>query len=297
LAHLAVERGQIGYDTLIADVWPEFAAHGKEKITLRHALNHTAGVPLMPLGIGHADLDNWDTMCAAIADLKPVSPPGMEYAYHAITYSWTVSETIRRVDGRPFPQMLHEEIRLPLGLASEMFVGIPDEVESRVAHLEAKTDPSANQPLPHGATQEAIPALVQPLHEWMNRPDARRACIPASNGIMSARALARHYAALLPGGVDGVELLPPERIRLATEIQRPGNSQPGDQPPGHRLGYSAGSPFSSTSFGHAGYGGSFGFADVESGVAFGFTRNRFVNDPTLPRIAEALKQALALPIV
>jgi CubicO group peptidase (beta-lactamase class C family) len=126
----------------------------------------------------------------------------------------------------------------------------------------------------------------------MNRPDARRACIPASNGIMTARAIARHYAALLPGGVDGVELLPLERIHLATETQWPGNSKPGDQPPGHRLGYAGGTPFSATSFGHGGYGGSLGFADIESGVAFGLTRNRFVSDASLPQIVETLQQSI-----
>lgn len=292
LAHLLVERGKIDYDTRIADVWPEFAAHGKGEITLRHGLNHTAGLPNMPTGISHAELCDWETMCAKIADLKPVSLPGMEYAYHAITYSWIVGEVIRRVDGRSFQQMLHEEICVPLHITQELFVGIPDEVEPRVAILEAKNDESANQPLPHDATPQAIPALVQPLHEWMNRPDARRACIPASNGIMTARAIARHYASLLPGGVDGVELLPPERIRRATEPQWPGNPPERDSPPKHRLGYSVGTPFSATGFGHDGYGGSIGFAEIEHSLAFGFTRNRFVSDTSLLRIIEVFRESI-----
>jgi CubicO group peptidase (beta-lactamase class C family) len=292
LAHLLVERGKIDYGTRIADVWPEFAAHGKGGITLRHALNHTAGLPHMPTGIGHAELCDWTTMCAAIANLKPISPPGMEYAYHAITYSWLVGEVARRVDGRPFPQMLHDEICVPLDLVDTLFVGIPDEAEPRVAILEAKAGDSDNLPLPNDATPQAVPALVQPLHEWMNRPDARRACIPASNGIMTARAIAKHYAALLPGGVDGVELLPPERIRQATATQWPGNHQPGEPPPGHRLGYGGGNLFSATEFGHGGYGGSTGLAVPEQRLAFGFTRNRFVSDASLPRIVETLRQAL-----
>ena len=292
LIHLLVERGKIAYDTRLAEVWPEFAAHGKDGITLRHALNHTAGIPNMPTGIGHFELCDWKMMCAAIADLKPISPPGMEYAYHAITYSWTLGEVARRVDGRTFQQLLHDEICVPLAMTTEMFAGIPDEVEPRVAMLEADIDLSANQPLPHDATPQAIPALVQPLHAWMNRPDARRACIPASNGIMTARAVARHYAALLPGGVDGVELLPPERIRLATEPQWPGHHKTGEPPPGHRLGYGVGTPFSATSFGHGGYGGSIGFADLEHGLAFGFTRNRFTNDASLSRIVETLRKSV-----
>jgi len=290
LVHLLVERGNISYDTRIADVWPEFAAHGKSGITVRHVLNHTAGVPNMPMGIGYAELGNWETMCAAIADLKPLTPPEMEYAYHAITYSWLTGEVARRVDGRTFPQLLHDEICAPLNLVNELFVGIPDEVEPRVAILDTNAGESANQPLPHDATPQAIPALVQPLEVWMNRPDARRACIPASNGIMTARAIAKHYAALLPGGVNGVELLPPERIRLATETQWPGNHKPGEPPPAHRLGYMVGTPFSATSFGHGGYGGSIGFADLEHGLALGFTRNRFVSDASLSLIIENLRE-------
>jgi len=292
LVHLLVERGKISYDTRIADVWPEFAAHGKGEITLRHILNHTAGLPNMPMGIGHKELCNWETMCAAIADLKPLTPPGMEWAYHAITYSWLTGEVTRRVDGRSFPQLLRDEICMPLSLVNELFVGIPDEVEPHVAILEGKADNASNLPLPNDAAPQAIPALVQPLHEWMNRPDARRACIPASNGIMTAHAIAKHYAALLPGGVDGVELLPPERIRLAIEPQWPGNCQPGDPPMGQRLGYTIGVSTSPAVFGNSGHGGSTGFADLEKGLAFGFTRNRFVSDTSSPRIFETLQKAL-----
>ena len=288
LVHLLVERGKIGYDTRIADVWPDFAAHDKGGITLRHALNHTAGIPQMPARIGHADLCNWEKMCAAIAGLEPLLPPGLEIVYHAMTYGWILGEVARRVDGRSFPELLHDEICVPLNLATALFVGIPDEVEPLVAILEDKTGES--QPLPNDATPQAVPVLVLPLHEWMNRPDARRACIPASNGIMTARAIARHYAALLPGGVDGVELLPPERVRLAIEPQWPDNFQPGDPPPNQGLGYKLGPPFSAASFGHAGYGGSIGFADLEYGLAFGFARNRFVSDTTLSRIIEALRK-------
>jgi CubicO group peptidase (beta-lactamase class C family) len=292
LLHLLVERGKIAYDTRIAEVWPEFGAHGKEGITLRQALNHTAGLPNMPVGIGHAELCNWETMSRAIADLQPVSSPGMEYAYHAITYGWIVGETARRVDGRSFPQLLHEEICVPLGLTDSLHIGIPDEAESRVAIVEASADASANQALPHDATPKAVPDLVQPLHEWMNRPDARRACIPASSGIMTAHAIAKHYAALLPGGADGVELLPPERIRLATEPQWAGNSSAGSPPSGHCLGYSGGDRFSAPQFGHGGFGGSDGFAVPDLGLALGFTRNRFVSENSLSRIVEALKELI-----
>jgi CubicO group peptidase (beta-lactamase class C family) len=284
LAHILVERGKISYDTPLADVWPEFAAHGKQGITLRHALTHTAGLPNIPMGIGHAELYDWKTMCSAMADEKPISPPGAE-VYHAITYSWLVGEPLCRVDGRSLPQMLHDEIYAPLGMENEMFVGIPDEVENRVANLEAESD----APPGPDATPQAIPALVLPLHVWMNRRDARRACIPASNGIMTARSIARHYAALIPGGVDGIELLPPDRVNLALE---PPISSPSHIPVTQRLGYGFGLPFPAA-FGYGGAGGSLGCADRGRRMAFGFTRNRFVSPVTRLQIINTLLRVLS----
>jgi CubicO group peptidase (beta-lactamase class C family) len=290
LVHLLVERGKLSYETPIAGVWPEFAAHGKGGITLRHALNHSASLALMPLGVTRADLSDWSTMCAKIAALKPVTPPGAEMAYHAITYGWILGEVARRVDGRSFGQMLREEICLPLGLTRSLFVGIPDDVEPLVAILERK--PADASPAMDDSIPQAIPSLLQPLHDWMNRSDARRACIPASNGIMTARAIARHYAALLPGGVDGVELLPPSRIRSALAPQAYANMLPDDPPLNQRLGYTVGHASSLSAFGHNGYGGSVGFADLERGLAFGFARNRFDHEGTLPRILETLREAV-----
>jgi CubicO group peptidase (beta-lactamase class C family) len=292
LLHLLVERGQITYETPIAEVWPEFAAHGKGSITLRHALNHTSGIPLMPRGIGYAELNDWDTMCAAIADLTPVSPAGEESAYHAITYGWILGEVARRVDGRSFGDLLRDEISTPLDLTEELFVGLPDDAEPRVAFLEGKMDEKELERIRADDSPQAIPGLLQPLYEWMNRADGRRACLPASNGIMTAHAVARHYASLLPGGVDGIELLPPARIALAIEPQRPRNLKPGDPPPKHRLGYMNLGSFSPTAFGHDGYGGSLGFADPACGLAFGFARNCFVHAGALPRLLQVVREAV-----
>jgi len=135
-----------------------------------------------------------------------------------------------------------------------------------------------------------------PLYAIMNRPDVRRACIPATNGIASARAMARHYAALLPGGVDGVSLLPAERIRLATESQTP---EPSDRanPNRHALGYQIGAndPFlgnRANTFGHGGFGGSVAFASPEPRLALCFTKNLYGNEDTLPAIFNELRAAL-----
>ena len=237
VVHRLVERGLLDYDTPIADYWPEFAAHGKGGVTLRHALNHHRGVPFMPPGITHADLDDWETMCAAMADQRPASAPGAQMVYHAVTYSWTIGEPACRVTGRSFTELVQAEICAPLGI-TDLFVGLPDAEDARVAILGAPANPNANPPPINDDAPRTVPLLIEPLHAWMNRLDARRACIPASNGIMNARAIARHYAALLPGGVEGVELLPPARVRLATERQYP--TPPGESAMNQALGYGTG---------------------------------------------------------
>lgn len=287
LAHRAVERGLLSYDRPIAEVWPEFGANEKEKITLRHALNHSAGLPNMPTGIGFPDLSDWDAMCRAVAGLAPVFPPGSRAQYHAITYGWIVGETVRRVDGRSFQQQLHEDISVPLGLEKDLFIGIPGDVESRVALLE---EPDAAPPQ-DDSTPSPVPGWLGTLVSFMNRPDMRRACLPASTGIMTARAIARHYASLLPGGVDGVELLPRTRMLEATAPQGLLTPEGTDSP--WALGY-ARLPQCSLpgaempAFGHGGYGGSMGFADPGRKLAVGLTRNAFnkenVNDLLLQEL-------------
>jgi CubicO group peptidase (beta-lactamase class C family) len=284
--HLLAERGQIDYDMPVAAAWPEFAAAGKAGITVRHVLSHTAGLALIPPGYSCTDLQDWSTVCAAIAGWPPATVPGTVTEYHALTYGWLVGEIARRVDGRPFKQILEEEIVAPLGLADSLYMGIPDSAEPRVAVLDALFATE----LPPDDTPQSVPNSLQPLHVMMNRADARRVCQPASNGIMNARALARHYAALLPGGVDGVALLPPSRVRTATQSQRPPHDPNAETTAHFGLGYA----INGTEFGHGGYGGATGFADPATGLTVGLTKNLFSTNGAEGEILQALREGLGL---
>ena len=266
IVHRLAARGLLDYDAPIATYWPQFGARGKTDITLRHALTHTAGLPHRPPGVGLSEEGNWELMCRTLADSAPISAPGARTEYHAITFGWIVGETACRAAGRSFAELWRDEICLPLGVENEMFCGLPAALDGDVAALEDSTPAPEQSDGP-----QAIPAWLYPLGLWMNQPAARRASIPASNGIMSARALARHYAALLPGGVEGLELLPPARVEIACQraVTADGESS------GFGLGYAQGMFDAPRTFGHFGYGGSFGLADRNSGWALGFARNRF----------------------
>ncbi len=140
--------------------------------------------------------------------------------------------------------------------------------------------------------------------ELFNRPEVRRAVIPAGGGIMNARSLARHYAALVGDGVDGVRLLPPDRVRKASALQVDGKDAVLGTVIHRGLGYMLGGPGMPmgdrvTAFGHRGYGGTVGFADPDYGFAFALTKNRLAVGPpetsTLNKVAQVTRAALGIP--
>lgn len=293
--HILAERCKLDYEKPVAFYWPEFAANGKGTITVRHTLAHSAGLPWMPLGVDHKELCDWDTMCRLVAEMTPASAPGAKTVYHAVTSGWILGEVARRIDGRAFQPFIEQEICKPLGI-THMFAGIPAELESKVAYLELLPDPNAPTPQPGNPAEQTISPCMNPLHEWMNRSDARRACIPASNGIMNARAIARHWAALLPGGVEGVSLLPPDRIRIATQLQIPTEGFVEGVTPRRGLGYALNDGGLTGGFGHGGYGGSAGWCNHGYRLAVGITRNQFSSSSLNDLVLREIKTELGIPL-
>src|SRR3989441_9782952 len=136
VAHILAERALFGYDTPVVDLWPEFGAHGKHTVTVRHVLNHSAGVPGIPLDTTVEDLCDWDTICAAIADAELWWEPGTQFGYHAYTFGYIVGEIARRTTGKPISQVLLEEVSGPLGVPDELYFGMPESEHHRLARLE-----------------------------------------------------------------------------------------------------------------------------------------------------------------
>ncbi len=284
LVHMLVERGKFGYDTPVAELWPEFAANGKDRVTIRHVLNHTAGVPGIPLTTTIEDLCDWDRMCAAIAAEKPWWEPGTKIGYHAYTFGYITGEIIRRVTGKHISQVLREEISEPLGVDNELYFGMPRSDQHRLAVLEdAPLPPNFQMPEmpPDLPMFKAAPMSLMPNAAFGNRPDTLAADIPAG-GKTSARAIARMYAAML-GTVGGVRLLPESRVREATATPFSGVDEVFGMPTTWALGYAAGIPGQEpqnppTAFGVGGVGGSFAFFDSATGIAFALTKNRLTQD-------------------
>jgi CubicO group peptidase (beta-lactamase class C family) len=301
--NLLVERGALDPDATVASYWPEFAANGKEVITLRQVLSHQAGLAV--IDADDLTLDEclaWFPVVDAIAKQAPWWEPGSAHGYHMRSFGWVLGEMVRRVTGRTLGEWFRDEVARPLGL--EFWIGLPEELEPRVARLvppkgdmRAFFDALGDDVLLGRATTGPAGHFA---YDDMWNTRALHACeLPSSNGIGDARSLARLYASLI-GEVDGVRTLAPETVARATEVQVRGPDKVILTDTAFGLGYmlppSLNARARSTAFGHAGAGGSLAFADPRAGFAFAYVMNdlRFdlTGDPRSDGLVEATYRAL-----
>ena len=280
VVHVLVDRGELGYDDSVADLWPEFGAHGKRSVTLADVLVHTAGVPGLWPQVKPADLCDWERVCAFIAAQEPWWMPGTKTGYHALTFGFVVGELVRRATGRTLASVLREEVAAPLEVGDELNFGVPRHLLGRVARAgpEGAEPP---RPAPGSPLDRAIPAAVQPTAAFANRQDILAADIP-SQGTMTARAAARTYAALL-GHVDDVKLVSPAHLETIAKPAFSGVDQVMGFETTWALGYSpvrlgSAQPRPGSTFGMVGSNRTVAYADIDSGVAVAVMRNNIVGD-------------------
>lgn len=278
-----VEQGEIGLDDAVAEFIPTFAAHGKESITVRHLLTHTAGVRTARFKFPR---DGWDTIIAAICDAQPEADwePGEQGGYHTQTTWFLLGELVRLVDGRPIDRYVREAIFEPLGMA-DSWMGMPPEVYR--GYVQAGRLLS----MPNTSTGKVVSSSMTSF-DWNTRPR------PGGNCMGPIRELVMFYEMLLGGGErGGVRLLRPETVSQMTHRQREGmhdqtfkqtvdwglglaiNSAhhapaaPGGEPAWHRIPYGYGPHASADTFGHGGAQSSVGFADPGHQLAVGIVFN------------------------
>jgi CubicO group peptidase (beta-lactamase class C family) len=304
--HLQAERGHLDYDRSIAAYWPEFAAAGKAAATVRHALVHQAGVPQMPPDTTVEEMCDWEHMTAAVAGLPPLWQPGTRMGYHAYTFGWILGELVRRTDPlhRSIGRFVREEIADAVG-ASDLWIGIPDDVEGRIARLEEGRAPVE---LPADSLiLRAIPPHLGTTQAVFGRPDVRRSEHPGAGGIANALSLARMYSMLASGGVIGDRrLLAHDRVLAASAVSCHDLDLVTGRPALRGLGYwigggdnpsSAPTGIECSSFGHVGAGGSIGWADRRRGVAIAILKNLMLAPATsaenpLTPIADAIRECI-----
>lgn len=273
LAHLLVARGFLEYDSPVADLWPEFAAHGKSTATLRHVLTHTAGLPAMPREITPAELPDWSRVCAALAAAEPRWRPGVATGYHAYTFGFLVGELARRATGRPARELLRDWITAPLGIEGQLWFAVPEESLAGLARLEQPAPPWTADPDDGDAV--LAPWERRPSAEVGNDGEILRADVP-SVCTATAHGLAAMYDALLRGRLVG-----PARLAELSAVAFEGVDQVFGNPARMALGFPLGrigapAEERSTAFGWPGGGGSYAYADPARGVAFALTKNRLL---------------------
>lgn len=310
---LAHSRGIVDYDEPVATYWPEFAQAGKGAVTVRQLLSHQAGLAVIDRPLSLADLGELDVVAGALAAQRPAWSPGSRHGYHGLSLGWYEGELLRRVDPqhRSLGAFFREEVAEPLGL--RFGFGMTEVPEDRATiHgwkpaemlLHLREMPPAFvfaflNPRSQSAKAFGNPKVLGIIDHY-NRLDVLRAEIPAANGTGEVRAVAQLYGELATGAPT-LALDPDTLAALSHPAQHPkgglrdvvlrvdttyslGYVKPF---PSFRYGSSANSAFGTT-----GTGGSFGFADPDTGVGFAYAMNRtgfrLWDDPREFALREAL---------
>jgi CubicO group peptidase (beta-lactamase class C family) len=322
---MLADRGVIALDAPIAQYWPEFAANGKETITVRQWLNHRAGLSAIDAPLTLDDFAHPERVEAALVDQRPMWTPGTEQGYAATAFGGFAQALFQRVAGCSLGTFLQREIAGPLGL--DLYIGVP---EARVRDL-ATLYPYGRRTLlrrvlpelltrrtPEGRVFRRVvlksrtttgrafinPDMGSSRFHQLNRRDYQRIELPWMNGVFSARSLAGVYAGLaLDGTFHGVELLSSAAIKPLTRRQTWSQR---DRVLNKPLGFSQGfckdelhlfSP-NVEAFGHSGVGGSVGFADPRTGLSVGYVMNRLdwrLRSPRAIALCRAIYAAAGQP--
>jgi CubicO group peptidase (beta-lactamase class C family) len=277
-----VEEGRLSFMDKISDHLPEFARRGKADITLHQVMTHQGGFPSGD--VTPATWTDHTRMRAEVCDFSLDWTPGSRLQYHPRAAHLTQAMVIEAVTGQDYRNVIRDKVLMPLGLAGDIFVGVPASEQARCA------DTYAAEPRD-------------------NSPEFKAAGMPSGGGYATARGMAAFYQLLLgQGRLGDVRLLSP---RLISYVTRNHTGERGDDAMGgvpmhrglgpHVRGDSdrirgLGTLAAPQTFGHGGAGTSYSWADPTSGVSFTYVTNFMIPDPwhgaRLDRIANLVHAAI-----
>jgi CubicO group peptidase (beta-lactamase class C family) len=292
---LLVQDGLLDLDRTVAHYWPEFAAHGKEAITVRQALSHRAGLLGVEGGFALKEFTTADA-AARLAAAAPLWRPGTTFGYHSLTIGILMEELCRRVAGRTLQEMFDSRIRLPFGI--DFFLGLPEDQEPRYRDVLYDVDPLQPWLDPLGLDGLNGNAAVSTVMELPNHRVIRAGGMSSAGGVGSADGLARLYAAATTG-LDGNDaFLAPETVRIMSEEQVWGLDRASGLDNAFAVVFMKPHPSrnfgSHRAFGHEGANAALGFADPAYGIGFGYIPGRQEEGRTpgrAHRLAHAARQA------
>jgi CubicO group peptidase (beta-lactamase class C family) len=294
---MLVDRGQLSLEEPVATYWPEFAAAGKEHVTVGDVLSHQAGLPYVELPLSFESLLDPDALAELLAKQAPAWPGERRGSYHALTYGWLCGELARRVSGMTVGELVRDEIAAPLG--AEIWISLSEEHESRVSKLcvhESFEAVMAFACAGPGAPRYANPRVFEQPLVW-NEARFHAVESPAVSGITNARSMAALYGCLACGGTIGdVSLMSAETVALGIRERFRGR----DALAPESLAFGAGFELQTESvplgpapaaFGHSGAGGSRHGAWPTHRVGFSYVMNQ-MRDESDDERSRALLAAL-----
>jgi CubicO group peptidase (beta-lactamase class C family) len=270
---LLVERGAIRFSDTVAAHVPGFEKHGKGDITIVQLLTHQGGFPNAV--VPKEAWEDHDLLRRTVSDFTLEWTPGSRVHYHGLTAHWTAAVLVEAVAKQDYRAFIRRQVIEPLGLAGELYVGVPDVEHKRTVDMH---EPTADW-------------SAQTLRQDANGADWRRAGVPGGGGYATARAMAAFYQMMVGGGtLNGVRLLSPRMVEYVTRNFTGDRVDAYMGMPMHRgLGpHSRGTTESirglgalahPRTFGHGGVGSSYCWGDPESGVSFAYLTNSRVPDP------------------
>lgn len=310
LLHRLADQGLLDYDQKVAYYWPEFASNGKEAITIRHVLAHQSGLFDIRQNIQSAvQMLDWHAMLKIYEHATPRFEPGTQTAYQALSFGWLLGGVIEKVTGQPVCEVFQNQLVEPLQLDGAYF-GVPaselervarpivpavpiDTAQSRTAQSGAAKKyppllPNGRRPLtlqekiirltgldPYEAEDALMPKGIGRFGFFTDR--VLQACIPAANGVFTARSLAKMYAMLAQQGMsDGQQYLSAQRVSLLSQIQTTQRDRIMSIPMNWRLGYHRVLTLGKRvpqGFGHIGYNGSGAWCDPARSLSFAYVHN------------------------
>jgi CubicO group peptidase (beta-lactamase class C family) len=316
--NMAIDRGLVELDAPVARYWPEFAQNGKEGITVRMILDHTAAIPVLTDDVmWPGGFYDYAAYIRALEAQHPLWQPGTRAAYHVHNQGFLLGEIMRRVTGMTIGPFLRENVTGPLG-AEYAIGGMSAEEQAHVAEVLPNTGarlfaakdlglpekPTTPEGWQDGAVLRSFAFLQNPREPWydtMNAASWREVEIASGSGHGNARGVARIYGATV-GVVDGVDLLSDAQLQVMITEQHNQIELLQDRPYHQALGVLLNTPEAvfmgpnPRSFGHHGLGGSIGFGDPDAQLGFAYCCNQMHavgdNGPRARRLIEAVYSAL-----
>ena len=268
------EQGKLRFTDRVTDYLPEFAKNGKEAITLFQVITHQGGFP--DGDVPSATWNDHDRVRQAVCDFNLQWIPGSRISYHGLSAHWVLAMVVEAVTGKDFRDVIRSEVLEPLGLANDLFVGLPTSQTSRMAFL---YEPDAKSPKELRLRSESTDRVWQ------------EAGVPGGGAYGTARGMVALYQMMLQGGtLNGVRLVSPRTLAYAIQnytVDRvdefmgiPMHRGLGPHLRGTTIGIRGlGSLAKPDTFGHGGVGTSYCWADPQSGLSFAYITNARVPDP------------------